>query len=150
MQTQIKVGMQAIIRNDSKILLGKRLSNYGEGMYSLPGGKLNYEESLDQGIKREILEETGLIIPKVEFISVFTALNKKSQDQYTNFVYFVDYTKLIPENQKVQNLEPDKCESWNWYDLESLPRPLFYYSSMSIFSWRRGWSHPRRLFEFDL
>ena len=22
-------------------------------------------------------------------------------------------------------LEPEKCENWNWYDLDSMPSPLF-------------------------
>jgi hypothetical protein len=26
---------------------------------------------------------------------------------------------------ELQNLEPDKCEGWDWYDLNNLPSPLY-------------------------
>lgn len=32
---------------------------------------------------------------------------------------------LIDPNQTPQNIEPDKCEGWDWYDLKTPPKPMF-------------------------
>jgi len=29
------------------------------------------------------------------------------------------------ESGDVENKEPDKCEGWDWYDINDLPEPLF-------------------------
>ncbi len=47
------------VNKDKKILLGKRRNSYKQGMFGLPGGRLNLNESLADCVKRELEEETG-------------------------------------------------------------------------------------------
>lgn len=55
----ILVGANVIVVDgDSKILLQRRSS----GHWGLPGGQMEYGESLEQTACREVLEETGLIV----------------------------------------------------------------------------------------
>ena len=35
-------------------------------------------------------------------------------------------------------MEPEKCEGWDWYDLEDLPSPLFYPTEIVINSYKTG------------
>jgi 8-oxo-dGTP diphosphatase len=51
----------AIFRND-KILLVRRARSPGKGFYSLPGGRVEFGESLMTALHREVDEETALTI----------------------------------------------------------------------------------------
>jgi len=56
------LGIPAIIIKDGKILLGKRnekVSCY-KGYWGLPGGLVEYGETMEQAIKRELKEELGV------------------------------------------------------------------------------------------
>lgn len=57
---------KAFIINDGKVLIAKRKEEkMFSGMWDIPGGKLEDNESLYNGIKREVLEETGLEITEI-------------------------------------------------------------------------------------
>ena len=62
LRAEPKVGIGVIIiRNDGKILIGKRKGSHAP-YWSIPGGHLDIGESFEQAATREIYEETGLII----------------------------------------------------------------------------------------
>jgi ADP-ribose pyrophosphatase YjhB (NUDIX family) len=56
----------AIFR-DGKILLVRRARSPGQGFYSLPGGRVEFGESLHEALHREVSEETGL---KIEIVGL--------------------------------------------------------------------------------
>ena len=60
--------MGALIFDHDKLLIVERAGEPFKGYWSLPGGILETGEKLDQGVRREVLEETGL---EVEPLSVF-------------------------------------------------------------------------------
>ena len=51
-----------MIFRDGKVLLVRRARSPGKGFYSLPGGRVEFGESLHQALAREVDEETGLAI----------------------------------------------------------------------------------------
>lgn len=57
---QVAVG--AIVVRDNKVLLVKRSQSPGQGLWAIPGGRVELGETLQQAAEREILEETGLKI----------------------------------------------------------------------------------------
>jgi len=62
MDKKPKVGVGIIVIKDNKVLLGKRKNSHGEGSWCFPGGHLEFNESLENCAKREVLEETGIEI----------------------------------------------------------------------------------------
>ena len=116
---QPKVGVGVMIFKDNKILLGKRKNSHGKGEFAFPGGHLEYLESFRECAKRETLEECGVEIENINFQFVANIIKYKP-GHYTHIGLIAKWKKGIP---KV--LEPNKCESWNWYDLNKLPSPLF-------------------------
>lgn len=57
-----QLAVSAAIFRDGKVLLVRRARSPGKGFYSLPGGRVEFGESLHQALSREVDEETGLRI----------------------------------------------------------------------------------------
>jgi len=60
--THPQLAVSAAIFRDGKVLLTRRARSPAKGFYSLPGGRVEFGESLHQALKREVDEETGLDI----------------------------------------------------------------------------------------
>lgn len=58
------VTTDAVVIQAGHILLVKRKSAPGEGLYALPGGFLNPSESIETGMLRELREETKIKVPE--------------------------------------------------------------------------------------
>jgi ADP-ribose pyrophosphatase YjhB (NUDIX family) len=65
------VGVGGVIIVQGRALLIKRGSEPLLGEWSIPGGMLELGETLEEGVARELLEETGLTVRVVELIEVF-------------------------------------------------------------------------------
>jgi len=57
-----QLAVSAAIFRDGKVLLTRRARSPAKGFYSLPGGRVEFGESLHQALSREVDEETGLRI----------------------------------------------------------------------------------------
>ncbi len=57
-----QLAVSAAIFRDGKVLLVRRARSPARGFYSLPGGRVEFGESLHQALAREVDEETGLKI----------------------------------------------------------------------------------------
>lgn len=68
-----KVGSAAIIRegSDHCLVLGQRGKQPNAGKWVMPGGKVEWGETIDQAVVREVREETGLIVRVVERLGIF-------------------------------------------------------------------------------
>jgi 8-oxo-dGTP diphosphatase len=64
------VAIRAIVRDgQGRILLLKRAnSEYGEGQWCLPGGKLDYGDTPENTVKKELQEETNLAAENIAFM----------------------------------------------------------------------------------
>lgn len=65
------VGVGGVVIDSGRTLLIRRGSHPLKGEWSIPGGLLEVGETLEQGVARELSEETGLEVRVVELIEVF-------------------------------------------------------------------------------
>jgi 8-oxo-dGTP diphosphatase len=65
------VGVGGVVIEKERALLIRRGSEPLRGEWSIPGGTLELGESLERGVARELLEETGLEVRVLELIDVF-------------------------------------------------------------------------------
>src|SRR5687768_15686447 len=114
-----KVGIGVMVLKDGKVLLQLRKSSHGAGEYAFAGGHMEHMESFEETAKREVREETGVEIKNVRFLCLMN-IKRYAPKHYVHIGLGADWEKGEP---KV--LEPDKSESWDWYDLNNLPMPLF-------------------------
>lgn len=116
----VRVGVGVIILDGTKILLGKRKNAHGSGTWSPPGGHLEFGETPQECARREVLEETGLTINKITAGPYTNDFFQQEQKHYITLFMVAQYAGGNPEL-----LEPNKCESWQWFDVNQLPQPLF-------------------------
>ena len=127
------VGFGVMILKEGKVLLGHRHENpekasrllHGEGTWTMPGGKLHFQEKLKEGAVREVFEETGIKVKGLEAISIS---NDIVQDAH--FVTIGFLCKDFEGEAKV--MEPDEITEWKWFDLNNLPSPLYFPSEKII------------------
>jgi 8-oxo-dGTP diphosphatase len=115
-----KVGVGVLIRKDGKVLIGKRKNAHGAGEWSFPGGHLEYHESPETACSRETMEEAGITIKNVKPLSFTNDIFPGPDMHYITLYFVADYA-----SGEVKNMEPHKCEGWEWHDWNNLPQPLF-------------------------
>jgi 8-oxo-dGTP diphosphatase len=86
----------------------------------LPGGHLEFGESVEDCASREVWEETGLTVQSVApgpYTNDFFASEGKH--------YVTLFVTARCQTGEPLVLEPDKCSSWQWFRWSELPHPLF-------------------------
>ena len=118
MSSQEPIGTAVIVLNNKKqVLLGKRKNAYKSGKYGLPGGRTGRSEKLVDGVKRELFEETFLEAVEISYVGVIK--------EWQGEAHFIHFIYLCTEwKGELQVREPDKCEGWEWFDVDSLPSDL--------------------------
>ena len=114
------VGVSINIKKGDRVLIGKRKNAGGSGTWGFPGGHLEFRESFKDCIKREAMEETGIKIKNIKFQTLTNDIHPKEKTHYVTLFFTSDY-----DSGKVKNMEPEKCEGWEWVLWNKLPHPLF-------------------------
>jgi len=130
-----KVGVGVMVLKNNKVLLGKRNDDaekagsdlHGEGTWTMPGGKLDFQETLIDGAYREVLEETNIKInkDKIKVISVADEIVK--DNHYVTVGFLCKDFEGEPET-----MELEEITEWKWYDLDNLPEKVFPPSAKMI------------------
>lgn len=128
-----------MLLKNRKVLLGRRHSDHdkadselhGEGSWTMPGGKLEYGESFEEGAKREVREETGLELNEVKVICI-----NNDKNEYAHFVTVGLFSEKFSGEPKV--MEPDEIVEWQWFDLNNLPSPLYFPSAKVVENYKKN------------
>lgn len=83
--------MGAIILHGDCVLLVERGKKPLKGYWSLPGGVLEAGERLEEGIRREVLEETGLRIEPLRAVEIFERIMRDAKGKAEYHYVLIDY-----------------------------------------------------------
>jgi ADP-ribose pyrophosphatase YjhB (NUDIX family) len=125
---RVGAGFGVVIeRADGKILLGRRHEDPDKadsafrsaGEWCLPGGKLEWGETFEDGAIREVREETSIEIRNPRVISVHNCRNEHA--------HFMTVGMVATEfSGEARVTEPDEITEWQWFALDSLPQPRYF------------------------
>ena len=85
------VGVGGVVISDGRALLIRRGAPPLEGRWSIPGGMLEAGETLLLGVRRELLEETGLEVKVLELIEVFERIHFDGEGKARYHYVVLDY-----------------------------------------------------------
>jgi len=82
--------------------------------WGIPGGKIEENETLYEGIERECIEEIGYFPKDIKLIPIQKFINK-------NFIYHTFFCEV--ENEFIPDLNYEHC-GYAWVGKEQYPKPL--------------------------
>lgn len=111
----IGVGAGAIIFKEDKILLSLRgpLAKNERGKWEIPGGAIEFGETIQAGLEREVQEELGI---KIEVGEMLQLANHILPDEHQHWIAPTFICTVISGTPQV--CEPGKCDRIEWFTLE--------------------------------
>lgn len=112
-ERQIRVGTGAVVINDEgKVLLAKRGKEAREhvGMWETPGGGVEFGETLREALKREMMEELGVVVQVGEMLDVVEFIDRASGSHSVSPAFVCIITSGTPKI-----MEPHKCAEIGWF-----------------------------------
>lgn len=112
------VTADGVVFNGREIVLIKRAKEPFKGSYALPGGFLNFNETLEHCVVREVHEETGLKTEIVDLVGVYSSPDRDPRGHFVTAVYH-----LRPISGSIK--AGDDAAEAEWISLDKLPKFAF-------------------------
>ncbi|MBU2637621.1 MAG: NUDIX hydrolase [Nanoarchaeota archaeon] len=116
------ITVDAIIEMDNGIVLIQRGKEPFRGMWALPGGHLDYGESLEAAVAREVMEETGLTAYEVTQVRAYSEPGRDPRGHYVSMVFEVKVKGDLKAGDDAANIAI--------YGLDALPALAFDHAGM--------------------
>ncbi|WP_167608962.1 NUDIX domain-containing protein [Maribellus sediminis] len=107
------------VENTPKILLIERGREPFKNKWALPGGFIEMDETLEKACIRELEEETGLQIEKMNQFRAYDAVDRDPRHRTISVVYSVEL-----ENEKPVKGSDDASNA-AWFSIDELPELAF-------------------------
>jgi 8-oxo-dGTP diphosphatase len=106
-----QIGVGAVVFKDGQVLLVKRATAPSRGLWAIPGGRLEFGETLQQAAEREILEETGVVIRASHPIYTFDVIERDDTGAIHFHYVIVD---LEAEYVRGEPIASDDADDARW------------------------------------
>lgn len=117
----VACGVAVVVTHRQQVLFGQRNSVADGFAWQLPGGWINSGESPQQAARREVIEETGLLLRELRFVGVTN--NVFSPRNHSISLYFE--AECVDVGSLKQRVEADKCGAWEWRSWAEVTENLF-------------------------
>ena len=126
--------VRLIIRDKQKILLAQATKKNGTKFFFLPGGHIEYNESMDKAAKRELGEEINIAPERVTGISLLGVFEHSWDDNGSPYheLSFICSCKIddLSSDRTIDSAESHL--SFEWVDIEQLPHVNFLPNQFAI------------------
>ena len=101
------------------MLLQQRNKEPEKGYWSIPGGKLEWMETFEDAVKREVKEECGVEIKVEKLLEICDHIVERENQHWVSPSFLCKITEGEPKI-----MEPTKHTDMQWFDLHTLPENL--------------------------
>ena len=115
----IGVGVGAVILNaDGRVFLAKRgrEARNESGKWEFPGGAVEFGETLEHALMREVLEEYGCEVEVQELLDVVNHIIPAEEQHWVSPTFLC---RLKSGSPRIR--EPRKCDEIGWFELDRVP-----------------------------
>ncbi|MDJ0572861.1 MAG: NUDIX domain-containing protein [Pleurocapsa sp. MO_192.B19] len=123
----IGVGVGAVLIEEKQILLLQRLKQPEAGHWSIPGGAVEFGETIEDALKRELKEELSINVEIVSLLGVTNHILPQSEAHWVSPVFLV---KIVSGNPR--NVEENKHKALRWFKIKQLPESITLTTSNAI------------------
>jgi ADP-ribose pyrophosphatase YjhB (NUDIX family) len=95
------VGVSAVVVRDERVLFVRYAYGHRKGMWTLPGGYAQHDETLDRAAARELEEEAGLRGEPRGIVSVRTRVTEEGGAVFVGFRIQCDEGEPVPDGHEV-------------------------------------------------
>ncbi|HOW31382.1 MAG TPA: NUDIX hydrolase [Bacteroidales bacterium] len=106
--------------NGFEVLLIRRGNEPFKGMWALPGGFVNMDETLEEAVARELKEETSLDNVELEQLHTFSAVNRDPRHRTISTVFYG-----IIDQESMEARAGDDASETRWFSIGNLPSMAF-------------------------
>ncbi len=128
----VDVVMMSLRQRDLQVLLVKRRSWPYEGMWAIPGGFVNMDESLEEAAKRELQEETSVQDVYLEQLYTFGDPGRDPRTRVITVVYFA-----LLDCGRLQVRAADDAVDVGWFSVYDLPPLAFDHAKILEYTLNR-------------
>ena len=118
----VQTGASVIVEDSlGRILMHQRQD---DGTWSYPGGRIEIDETVEDGARREVLEECGLQIGEMELLGVFSGKELNHVYPNGNEVCGVDIVYVSRDFTGTLASLDGEAAQMGFYPIDALPRPI--------------------------
>jgi ADP-ribose pyrophosphatase YjhB (NUDIX family) len=112
------VGVGAVVWRGGRVLLVRRAQPPRAGQWSLPGGAQRVGETLAEAVAREVREETGLELERLQLVTTLDLIERDEAGRVRYHYALVDFTaEAAPAGEPVPG---DDAAEAAWFELAAL------------------------------
>ena len=125
--------LHVVLQRSEAVLLGLRQNTgYCDGLYHLPSGRLEMNETFWAAAAREAEEELGVRLSPETTELVHVMHHRSNSDRIGLFFQSAHWIG------EIENQEPEKCAGWSWHELDHLPANIVPYARAALVNIRAG------------
>ena len=116
------LAVAAVVWNDrGQVLLIRRTKEPRKGQWSLPGGKVEFGETLEEAIRREILEETGLVVKLAGVAGIAETIRDARVGAANAHFVMIDFSAVVVSGEALAQSDAEDATWFSREEIDALP-----------------------------
>jgi ADP-ribose pyrophosphatase len=129
---KLEFGVKGLIIKNNQYLAVHKVGIIDD-KYELPGGRMQFGETIEQTLIREIQEELNILIEPIKLIDTWNYINENNTNQVTGVIYLC---KII-DNEAIIKLS-DEHTDYKWFPFNDVSKMnILFNKQMQTWDWKK-------------